>query len=81
MIGRLSFHKRFVPLFMDLTSGIQKYFRDLRNKKKEFFLKCNPMIRNLHVILLSRLFAHALPKKKKGDISTSAIDKSLQITE
>ena len=66
---------------MDLRSDIHKYLRDPRNKKIEFLLKYNPIIKNLNVVLLSRFLAHARSKKSKGDISTSAIGESLQITE
>ncbi len=41
MIGRISFHKWFVSLLMDLRSNIHKYFRDPRNKER-VLLKMQP---------------------------------------
>ncbi len=80
MIGRLSFHKRFVSLFMDLTSDIHKYFRDLR-KKKKVLPKMQPDDKEPTRDTIELLFCSCYSEKKKGDISVSAIDKFLQITE
>ena len=67
---------------MDLRSDIHKDLRDPFNKKIEFLLKRNPITKNLNVgTIESSLWLMFFRKKKKGDISTSAIDESLQITE
>ncbi len=65
MIGRLSFHTWFVSLLIDLLRNTHKYFRDSSNKKKEFFLKCDPMIKNLNVILLSPFWLTLFRKKER----------------
>ena len=71
----------FFFLLTDLRSDIHKYLLDSRNKKIEFLLKYNPIIKNLNVVLFSRFFGSCSFEKTKGDISTLAIGESLQITE
>ena len=71
----------FFFLLMDLRTDIHKYLRDPRNKKIEFLLKYNPIIKNQSVVLLNRFFGSCSFEKTKGDISISAIGESLQITE
>ena len=65
---------------MNPICDIHKGFHDTRNKKIERLLKCNLIIKKLNGILLS-WFLLMLFRKKKDDISTSAIDEFLRITE
>ncbi len=64
---------------MYLRSDIHKYLRNPRHKKIEFLLKMQPDQEEPKRGTVESFFGSCSYEKKKGDISTSTIDESLQI--
>ena len=68
-------------LLMDLRSDIHKYLRDPRNKKDRILAKIQADHQEPKRGTIESFFDSYSFEKTKGDVSTSTIGESLQITE